>query len=243
MAHGDDGSVLPLRFDATLGGIEAVPGPVDTLMSGRTDFLFNPEETAAQFSLTLANGANITEARLHCGPRGAAGPAVVSLVRFIEGGLNGSVGLKATLTGAGIVQGVDCFSTIGRNIVTLADLAAAMRDGNIFVDVASAAFPSGEIRGQVQITPIASTVLPPPGTFGSSARVPLDFGGESGTFIRIVTQSPETVISLPTTFNPPLRESPSSSFNPPFREISPLPPAGFNPPFTGSTPSPVFNPP
>lgn len=74
MAHGDDGSVLPLRFDATLGGIEAVPGPVDTLMSGRTDFLFNPEETAAQFSLTLANGANITEARLHCGPRGAAGP-------------------------------------------------------------------------------------------------------------------------------------------------------------------------
>jgi len=249
-AHGNNGSAVPLRFDATLSGSDEVPAPVNTLMFGRSDFLFNPEETVMRFILTFANAANVTGAQLHCGPQGTAGPAVVSLLRPIEGGWNGSVDIKAMLTDANIIQGVDCFSTTGRNIGTLADLAATMRDGNVYVNITSATFPEGEIRGQVQATLNDLALLLPPGTFpipssaaiDSPARVPLQIGGESGAFIRNVTPSPETVISLPTTFNPPLRDtttSPSSVFNPPLRDTTTFPSSVFNPPLETS---PSFNP-
>jgi len=214
VAHGDDGNLPPLRFDAVLSGSEEVPAPVETRMGGRAGFQFNPEETAMLFVLTLTDGVNVTGIRLHCAPPGAPGPAVVPLLNVIEGSWNGTLEVQSTITGANLVQGTDCFSATGRNIGTLADLAAAMRDGNIFANVTSIAFPEGEIRGQLQVGSGDLTLLSPPGTFDSPAGVPLQIGGESGTVVRIVTQSPETA-TQPETFNPPLRESPSSSFNPP----------------------------
>ncbi|MBP1148205.1 MULTISPECIES: CHRD domain-containing protein [unclassified Methylocaldum] len=230
MAHGSNGNTLPLRFDAVLSGSEEIPAPVTTSMSGQAGFEFNPDETVMSFILALTNGVNVTGIQLHCGPVGAPGPAIVPLLNAIQGSWDGTLQVQSTITGANIIQGVDCVSTIGRNIATLPDLAAAMRDGNIFVNVSSAAFPEGEIRGQAQVSSGDLILLSLTGTPDSVARVPLQIGGESGTVVRIVTESPVTVISQPSGFNPPLREFPSSSFNPPLRDMSTFPSSGLNPP-------------
>lgn|GEM_PF-654674 len=232
MAHGDN--TAPRRFDAVLSGSEAVPAPVDSQMEGRAGFEFNSEETAMLFVLTLTNGVNVTGIQLHCGPIGMPGPAIVPLLTAIQGSWDGTLEVQSTITGANIIQGVDCVSTTGRNIGTLAALAATMRDGNIFVNVTSVAFPEGEIRGQVQATSGDLNFLSPSGTSDSTARVPLQIGGESGTIIRIVPRSPEATTPPPTTFNPPLREFPSSSFNPPLRDPSTFSSSGFNPPLETS---------
>ncbi|CAI8852097.1 CHRD domain-containing protein [Methylocaldum szegediense] len=230
IAHGDGENPLPLRFGAVFGSSGEIPVQTDASMWGQAGFAFDREEAAMVFVLTLTNGANVTGVQLHCGTLDTFGPAIVPLLNFLEGSWNGTLQVQATVTETSILRGVDCFSTIGRNIVTLPDLAASMRDGNIFVNVTSAAFPDGEIRGQVQITSTDLTFLAPPGTIDSAARVPLQIGGESGAFVRIVTESPATVISQPSAFNPPLREFPSSSFNPPLRDRTSFPSPGFNPP-------------
>jgi hypothetical protein len=230
IAHGDGENPLPLRFGAVFGSSGEIPVQTDASMWGQAGFAFDQQETAMVFVLTLGNGVNVTGVQLHCGSLNTFGPAIVPLLTFIEGSWNGTLQVQATVTGTGIIQGVDCFSTIGRNIVTIPDLAAAMRDGNIFVNVTSVAFPDGEIRGQVQITSADLTFLVPPGTIDSAARVPLQIGGDSGTVVRIVTESPVTVISQPSAFNPPLREFPSSSFNPPLRDMTTFPSSGLNPP-------------
>ena len=77
-------------------------------------------------------------ANFHCGLAGENGPVVF-----------GPIGPSRPLTNEDWT-GVDCSEIIGRPVNNIASLAQAMLDGSIYVNVQTAALPTGEIRGQMQ---------------------------------------------------------------------------------------------
>lgn len=128
-----------------LTGSGEVPA-VSTNASGRLILSFNPAHTAADFSLAVFNGMNVTEAHLHCAQPGQNGPAIATLFGKIPGGFDNNGNLASfTLTDDNILpEGATC-STPVNSITTLFN---AIRNGIIYVNVHTVAHPSGEIRGQ-----------------------------------------------------------------------------------------------
>lgn len=138
------------QFKAFADGSQEVP-PLDTVTRGKLKLTFNEDMTAARFDLRVFEGMEITQAHLHCAPEGVNGPVVVFLQGFIPGGFDVHGALAShTLTDANVAAvGADCVPTTGMEILTLADLAAAAAEGNIYVNVHSVAHPPGEVRGQL----------------------------------------------------------------------------------------------
>ena len=142
-AKGSDGGGR--KFQARLMGANEVPG-VTTDTSGKVQIKFNETLTAAEFSLTVREGVRITQAHIHCGPAGQNGPIIVFLAGFHAPGwdVDGKWVSHVTVTNANIVKtDSPCGST-------LADLAQAMRDGNMYANAHSVAHPGGEVRGQLE---------------------------------------------------------------------------------------------
>lgn len=133
------------KFSARLMGANEVPA-VTTDTSGTVKIKFNETLTAAEFSLTVRKGIRITQAHIHCAPAGQNGPIIVFLAGFHAPGwdVDGKWVSAVTFTNANIVlTSSPCGST-------LADLAQAMRDGNMYVNVHSVAHRDGEVRGQLE---------------------------------------------------------------------------------------------
>jgi len=140
VAYADDGR----QFRARLTGAEEVP-PVATDARGEARFKANRSLTELSYELKLEKATDIlgaAGAHIHCAPAGSNGPIVAFLSGVINGGLDGKVEIKATLTDANIVN-TACGATI-------ADLVESMRNGNTYVNAHSPAHPSGEIRGQIR---------------------------------------------------------------------------------------------
>jgi len=134
------------NFKAYLKGGNEVP-PVETDTRGRARFRFNRHLTYMLFTLTARNGEGLlgaSGAHLHCAEKNENGPIIATLAgAAIPGpGFDGGLTVRAGLTDASI-QETDCGTS-------LADLAEAMLDGGVYVNVHSAANPGGEIRGQVK---------------------------------------------------------------------------------------------
>jgi hypothetical protein len=144
------------RFAAKLRGSEVVAAPVASTARGRADFRFGPDFRSLAFTLKILGGQQMTSAHLHCAPRGQTGPVIADLLGTMADGVSGTIKVKAGLTDANIVPGVDCGSSIGRNIGNLADLAAAFASGDVYVEVYSQANPGGDIRGQLRAAVPAS---------------------------------------------------------------------------------------
>jgi hypothetical protein len=160
-----------LNFRARLLGSREVPPVVDTATQANATFRFSGDLARMRFTLQLRNGEDITEAHLHCAPPGVngpivvpligvAGPAAVPLLGLIQGGFNGSLNFTATFTEASIVNyssggeetaSRGCSSVLGpgRDIVNMTQLIEAMRNGEIYINAHSLAYPAGVIRGQV----------------------------------------------------------------------------------------------
>jgi len=133
------------RFSARLLGANEVPA-VTTGTLGSVAIKFNATFSAAEFSLTIRKGVRITQAHIHCGPAGQNGPVIVFLAGLHAPGwdVNGRWVSHVTVTNANVVLTTSpCGST-------LADLAQAMRDGNMYVNAHSVANPGGEVRGQLR---------------------------------------------------------------------------------------------
>jgi hypothetical protein len=132
------------NFKADLSGSAEVPA-VATETTGKATFHVNRELTEIRFKLQIDNAEGILAAagaHIHCGPAGANGPVAAFLAGAVPpSGLDGSIDIRATLTDASVLA-TDCGTTI-------AELVDAMRAGNTYVNVHSAANPGGEVRGQI----------------------------------------------------------------------------------------------
>lgn len=130
-------------FRADLSGDQEVP-PVMTDTSGELRIQFARDYSSAELRLDVNDGERITQAHFHCGEAGVNGPVVVFLAGFHANGwdVDGRWIDNVTITDQNIVN-----TACG---TTLAEIAQAMEDGRIYVNVHSVAVPSGVVRGQVE---------------------------------------------------------------------------------------------
>jgi hypothetical protein len=145
------GQIEPTKkthFASALDGAQVVP-PVATSASGTASIRLNEPDGVLVYDLETAGIASATAARARLGAAGSNGPVVFTLV--------GAPGHWC---------GVSPF-------LTLADVAA-VKSGGMYLEIASAAFPGGEVRGQiVPARGVFSCVLdgaqevPPTGATGS----------------------------------------------------------------------------
>lgn len=136
------------EFRALLRGNQEVP-PVATSTLGTAEL--NVTGDTMLVEITLQRAQRITQAHLHCAPRGANGPVVAFLAGFHDRGwdVDGLWIDHQTLTNANIIAEATPGGPCPRRIRTISDLRAAMADRLIYVNVHSVANPAGEVRGQV----------------------------------------------------------------------------------------------
>ena len=142
--RGDKGG---LRFEATLDGAQETANVI-TDTTGKVTVKFNKALSELYVKLRIRKGENITRAHFHCARPGENGSIVFGV--FDPGPLDlDDKGAEGTLTNADVVAAPSCLTSIGRSVNNVAALAFAMRDGLIYFNVHSSAFPGGVIRGQM----------------------------------------------------------------------------------------------
>lgn len=122
-------------LSATLTGAEEVPGPGDAGGSGNAllDITTAGGEICVTLEWTISDGT-ASAAHIHQAPDGTAGPVVLALF--------------TTPDDNGFFQ--DCF-----NDVALAPLLEAT-PANYYVNIHSATYPDGAVRGQLAVAPAAT---------------------------------------------------------------------------------------
>lgn len=137
-------SEAAINFVAPLSGDQEVPAN-DSKASGNAIFKLRGEEI--HYKLIVANIQNVAAAHIHIAPVGENGPVVVWLypsappAQLIPGR---SSGILAT----GIITADDLVGPLAG--ASLEDLINYLRDGGAYVNVHTAQFPGGEIRGQIK---------------------------------------------------------------------------------------------
>ena len=133
LAYADD-----QKFEATLSGAQTVVETV-TPATGRINAKFDKAFTKVTVNLKIKDlVGTFLVAHFHCGRPGENGPPVFGVMGPGHGILT-----NADFTGA------DCVPVVGRPVNNIVALAFAMRDGLIYFNLHSSAFPPGEIRGQM----------------------------------------------------------------------------------------------
>lgn len=115
---------LNVKF-ARLNSAQEVPSNASSA-TGTGTLVVNPLTRAVSGNITLT-GMTATAAHIHLGAVGANGPVIVPLVS----------------TAAGVFS-------VPANTVLTADQFKAYKQGNLYYNAHSAAFPGGEIRGQIR---------------------------------------------------------------------------------------------
>ena len=137
------------NFKAGLSGDQEVP-PIDTATTGRISLKFDSLLSEARYDLHINDGELITQAHLHCAPAGTNGPAVAFLFNGAPVPGPGGIDVDGRLE-RGVLTNLDIIPTDcgGSPINNIASLLAAVRDGNIYVNVHSELNPPGVVRGQI----------------------------------------------------------------------------------------------
>jgi len=142
MANGDNDR----SFSARLKGYEETPA-INSAGTGQFSTSLNSNGTSLTYRLSYSGlGSAASVAHIHFGQRAAAG----GFVAFLCGGGN-----KPTCPASGAVTGTivasDILAVPAQGIAAgdLASVLKAMRAGVAYVNVHTAVFPSGEVRGQI----------------------------------------------------------------------------------------------
>ena len=122
-----DAQTRAQRLTANLTAGAEVPGPGKANATGWATVRVNPIQRRVCYTVNFRNIPNVTMAHIHSGRRGVAGPPVVTLQRAGPRAFQGCTRVSRALA---------------------QDLAASPRA--FYVNVHSAAFPDGAIRGQLR---------------------------------------------------------------------------------------------
>jgi hypothetical protein len=135
-------------FTANLtGAAEVADPPVETSAKGQAVFRLSQDGTELSYRLIVANIENVTMSHIHLAPAGANGPVVAWLypdgppAQLIPGRSSGVLAV-GTITADDLVGPLATMS--------LDDLVDELRAGNAYVNVHTAAYPAGEVRGQIR---------------------------------------------------------------------------------------------
>jgi hypothetical protein len=133
-------------FKALLSGDQEVPPVTDQGTTGKFEIQFNRDFTEGDYTLRVDSGVRVTQAHLHCAPAGVNGTIIIFLAGFQAKGwdVDGKWISNATVTNANIV---DNTTACGK---TLAEIAHAAANGNVYANVHSVAKPAGVARGQLE---------------------------------------------------------------------------------------------
>ena len=126
---------------ATLTGIQEVPGPGDLDATGTAEVRVDAREARVCWNLYVRQTDAATAAHIHQGPAGSAGPPVVTLTTpGPDGHSEGCLPIEEMLA---------------RRLVFQAH--------EFYVNVHTAAFPQGALRGQLRGSPTQSARMRPGG--------------------------------------------------------------------------------
>jgi hypothetical protein len=146
-----------VRSDPMTGYQEAVPppGPGTISSTGTGEFVaeIDDEAMTITYELTYADlePGPATQAHIHFGARGTTG----GVSAFLCGGGSKppcpAVPGTVTVTVTGVITAADIIGPAAQGIdpAEFADLVRAIRSGVTYVNVHSARWPTGEIRGQI----------------------------------------------------------------------------------------------
>ncbi len=129
-------------FLARASGFGEVP-PVDTDATGRAKFILNRDETKLHFRLNVHDIEGVTQAHIHYGLPNENGPVVAFLFGFADPPLGEVDGRLAK----GILTADDIIGVFG----DFTAFVEALRNGDLYLNVHTAANPAGEIRGQIGV--------------------------------------------------------------------------------------------
>jgi hypothetical protein len=141
------------EFEAELTGAQEVtnpPGGVDTPGTGDCDVEFEEGLDEVKVRLRVRDTiGDVTRAHFHCARPGQNGPIAFGL--FDPGPCTFSSGrTSCKLTNADLTDVANaCGTNVGRPVSNIAALLFAMRDGLVYCNVHTTAFPGGEVRGQM----------------------------------------------------------------------------------------------
>ena len=137
----------PLRADFMSTAVlnAANDGATNSSGSGTATVDYNSAAGTFSYTLSWTNlTGDATMAHIHYGATGVSGPIVVP---FFMSSLAATDSISGTLTAA------DVMPDSAAGIFTIADVARAIQDGNAYVNIHTAEYPAGELRGQLAQTP------------------------------------------------------------------------------------------
>lgn len=135
-----------IRFNAGLDSENEVP-PVESSAKGFANLRVDLEKGRISYRLKAKKGQDLLGAsgcHLHCGAEDENGPVIAFLAGVLQGGVK-KLEIRSILTEINIInKETGCGSN-------LEELAQSMIDGNVYVNLHSDMYPSGEIRGQLEL--------------------------------------------------------------------------------------------
>ncbi|HEX7051170.1 MAG TPA: CHRD domain-containing protein [Longimicrobiales bacterium] len=127
-----------VTFVASLSGQGEEPA-IDTDMTGTATF--ESDGTTIQYTITVANGTDVTLAHIHEGGAGVNGGVIVPLFNSSDSPVDVADGT--------LVEGSFTAEDIVDEEISMDSLLVLMGNGGAYVNVHTTAHPAGEIRGQL----------------------------------------------------------------------------------------------
>ena len=136
-------------FFVSLSGPDEVP-EVDTGASGVGRYQLRDGGTTLEFDHSLRRLRDVVAAHLHLGAEGENGPVVAFLIPADLSALSRVESTRLRKRIEGTLSGGDLMGPLAGQPLDV--LIAAIEAGNVYVNIHSGRAPSGEIRGQVELS-------------------------------------------------------------------------------------------
>lgn len=143
-------------FETELIAAREVHDATPAIATAHAGAWFAGDGVAMNYWLSVFSEEPVQDAHFHCGALDENGPAVVSLMTeapAAAGKVYGEVGRKYLDEEDILPSGEDCESVIGYSIISISDLARAMRENDIYVNIHTPTHPEGAARGQLMAYP------------------------------------------------------------------------------------------